>query len=149
MLFAHNWATPFFCASLWLFGYWLVQFLCKDSSPIVGVAWIFIVFFLEVVVTFFDMFVEHPNIAMKSRILVPIGILLLFVASTLALLFYVSEKIGGDMKQEYKLILLTITFGMASLIKFMQVWLPNNFPKYIVGIVVAQSGGVYKRNFSA
>ena len=77
LLFAHQWVTPFFCAGLWLFGYWLVQYIYDDTpSPIVGVAWIFIVFFLEIVVTFFDIFVGHPNVTMKSRILIPIAILL-------------------------------------------------------------------------
>lgn len=149
LLVAHQWVTPFFCASLWFFGYWLAQFLYPDPSPVVDVAWIFIVFFLEVVVTFFDMFIGHPNLVMRARVLIPIGVLLFFVACVLGLLFHVSEKTGDGMTNQVRLVLLTVTFGLASLIKFMQVWLPNNFPKYVVGVEIAQSGVVYKRNYSA
>lgn len=149
LLFAHQWGTPFFCAALWFFGYWLVQFLYKTPSPIVEVAWIFIVFFLEVVVTFFDMFVGHPNAVMRSKILIPIAALLFFVACVLALLFHVYENIRISSDDNAQFLPLTIAFGLASLIKFMQVWLPNNFPTYMVGVEIAQSGGIYKRNYSA
>lgn len=149
LLFAHQWGTPFFCAGLWFFGYWLVRFLYETPSSIVEVAWIFIVFFLEVVVTFFDMFVGHPNAKMRAKILIPIAALLLFVAGVIAVLFHVSEQLRLGGEEDAQFLPLTIAFALATLIKFMQVWLPNNFPSYMVEVEVAQSGGVYKRNYSA
>lgn len=154
MLFAHQWVTPFFCAGLWFFGYWLVKSLYVNPSPIIQVAWIFIVFFLEIVVTFFDMFFEHPNASIRARILIPIAVVMLFVAIVVGGLFHVNEMMlnsenGENDMNEIIGLLLTILFGVASLIKFMQVWLPNNFHSHVVDVEISRNGGDYKRHFPA
>lgn len=152
MLFAHQWVTPFFCAGLWFFGYWLVKYLYVPSSPIIQVAWIFIVFFLEIVVTFFDMFFAHPNASIRARILIPIALVMLFVAIVVGGLFHVNETIilaENNTNEKMMGLLLAIWFGVASLVKFMQVWLPNNFQSFVVDVDISRNGGDYKRHFPA
>lgn len=134
----HKWGMPTFRTALWIGG--CIVSVClklEDAKELLGsipvdLLILFIIFFFELSATFVDVSLVNYKSSIKFSILLPMALIIILMGILLScyIMFFQSKCMGW---------IYGAIVPLAG-IKFLEVWLPNNFAYFVNNYMCTESG---------
>lgn len=131
--FIHSWIIPLLHAALWIIAYYgRDEFFssCKGEEwyPVVDVAILCVVFFMEIVISLIDIFLANSRYAASMSIFIPVALLvgLLTTSSALGAL-YLANLANATLANKFLWLIIIASAGA----KYMEIWMQNNVSLFV------------------
>lgn len=147
--FIHSWIIPLLHAALWIIAYYgRDKFFSPYNSevwyPVVDVAILCVVFFMEIVITLFDIFFANSKYAASMSLFIPVAVFVGLLTAIFAFVALYMVNFEGSAASKFLWWIIISSAGA----KYMEIWMQNNVSIFVDNYYqTLRKDGIYAEHY--